>query len=135
MGPNTSGHTSTPHSFTSTFFPLGRIRSGKVSYVAQTGNFATHTMKHILTAEHFGVCRVIGLGNKIDIDESDALEYLAEDPHTSAIIMYLESIKRPGRFLEVATEVTRLKPVIVLEERRHGGGKACRRRTYRRNGR
>jgi len=115
MGPNTSGHTSTPHRFTSTFFPLGRIRPGKVSYVAQTGNFATHTMKHILTAEHFGVCRVFGLGNKIDIDESDALEYLAEDPHTSAIIMYLESIKRPGRFLEIAGEVTRLKPVIVLK--------------------
>ena len=115
MGPNTSGHVSTPHKFTSTFFPLGRIRSGKVSYVAQTGNFATHTMKHILTAEHFGVCRVFGLGNKIDIDESDALEYLVEDPHTSAIIMYLESIKRPGRFLEIAREVTRLKPVIMLK--------------------
>ncbi len=115
LGPNTSGHTSTPHRFTSTFFPLGRIRPGKVSYVAQTGNFATHTMKRILTAEHFGVSRVIGLGNKIDIDESDALEYLAEDPHTSAIVMYLESIKRPGRFLEVAREVTRLKPVVVLK--------------------
>ncbi len=115
MGPNTSGHISTPRRFTSTFFPLGRIRSGKVSYVAQTGNFATHTMKHILTAEHFGVSRVFGLGNKIDIDESDALEYLAEDPHTNAIIMYLESIKRPGRFLEIAREVTRLKPVIILK--------------------
>jgi acyl-CoA synthetase (NDP forming) len=115
MGPNTSGHISTPRRFTSTFFPLGKIRSGKVSYVAQTGNFATHTMKHILTAEHFGVSRVFGLGNKIDIDESDALEYLAEDPHTSAIIMYLESIKRPGRFLEIAREVTRLKPVIILK--------------------
>ena len=55
------------------------------------------------------------MGNKIDIDESDALEYLAEDPHTSAIVMYLESIKRPGRFLEVAREVTRLKPVVVLK--------------------
>jgi acyl-CoA synthetase (NDP forming) len=115
LGPNTSGHTSTPHRFTSTFFPLGRIRPGKVSYVAQTGNFATHTMKHILTTEHFGVSRVIGLGNKIDIDESDALEYLAQDPRTSAIIMYLESIKRPGRFLEIAREVTRLKPVVVLK--------------------
>jgi acetate---CoA ligase (ADP-forming) len=115
LGPNTSGHTSTPHRFTSTFFPLGKIRPGKVSYVAQTGNFATHTMKHILTAEHFGVARVIGLGNKIDIDESDALEYLADDAETSGIVMYLESIKRPRRFLEIAGEVTRRKPVIVLK--------------------
>lgn len=115
LGPNTSGHTSTPHRFTSTFFPLGKIRPGKVSYVAQTGNFATHTMKHILTSEHFGVSRVIGLGNKIDIDESEALEYLAHDPETSAVVMYLESIKRPRRFLEIAREVTRIKPVVVLK--------------------
>jgi len=99
MGPNTSGHTSTPHQFTSSLFPQGKIRRGKVSYIAQTGNFATHTMKYILTGEHFGVARVIGLGNKIDIEESEALEYLAEDPETSAILMYLESIKRPRRFL------------------------------------
>lgn len=123
LGPNTSGHTSTPHHFTSTFFPLGKIRPGKVSYVAQTGNFATHTMKHILTAEHFGVARVIGLGNKIDIDESDALEYLADDPETSAIVMYLESIKRPRRFLEVAGEATRRKPVIVLKSGSTEAGK------------
>ena len=115
LGPNTSGHTSTPHHFTSTFFPLGKIRPGKVSYIAQTGNFATHTMKHILTAEHFGVARVIGLGNKIDIDESEALEYFGDDPETTAVIMYLESIKRPRRFLEVAREVTRHKPVVVLK--------------------
>jgi len=115
LGPNTSGHISTPNQFTSTFFPLGNIRRGKVSYIAQTGNFATHTMKYILTGEHFGVSRVIGLGNKIDIDETEALEYLAEDAETNAIIMYLESIKRPRDFFKIAQEVTRIKPVVVLK--------------------
>jgi acyl-CoA synthetase (NDP forming) len=115
LGPNTSGHISTPHGFTSTFFPLGKIRRGRVSYIAQTGNFATHTMKYILTSEHFGVARVIGLGNKIDIDESEALEYLADDPETRAIVMYLESFKRPRRFLEIARELTRIKPIVVLK--------------------
>jgi 3-hydroxypropionyl-CoA synthetase (ADP-forming) len=115
IGPNTSGHTSTPHQFTSSLFPLGKIRRGKVSYLAQTGNFATHTMRYILTGEHFGVARVIGLGNKIDIEESEALKYLADDPETHAILMYLESIKRPRRFLEIAREVTRHKPVVMLK--------------------
>ncbi len=115
IGPNTSGHTSTPHQFTSSLFPLGKIRRGKVSYLAQTGNFATHTMRYILTGEHFGVARVIGLGNKIDIEESEALKYLANDPETHAILMYLESIKRPRRFLEIAREVTRHKPVVMLK--------------------
>ena len=40
IGPNTSGHTSTPHNFTSSFFPLGKIPKGNISYVNQTGNFA-----------------------------------------------------------------------------------------------
>lgn len=115
LGPNTSGHISTPNRFTSSFFPLGKIRQGKVSYVAQTGNFATHTMKYILSSENFGVSRVIGLGNKIDIDESEALEYLADDTETSAIVMYLESFKRPRRFLEIAREVTRTKPIVMLK--------------------
>ena len=123
LGPNTSGHTSTPHCFTSTFFPLGKIRRGRVSYIAQTGNFATHTMKYILSSEHFGVARVIGLGNKIDIDESEALEYLADDPETSAIVMYLESFKRPRRFLEIAREVTRKKPIVMLKSGSTEAGK------------
>jgi acetyltransferase len=123
LGPNISGHTSTPHSFTSSFFPLGKIRRGRVSIIAQTGNFATHTMKYILTGEHFGVCRVIGLGNKVDIDESDALEYLADDPETSVIVIYLESFKRPRRFLELARAVTRRKPVVMLKSGTTEAGK------------
>ncbi len=115
LGPNTSGHISTPHKFTSSFFPLGKIRQGKVSYIAQTGNFATHTMKYILTGEGFGVSRVFGLGNKIDIEESQALQFLGDDPETNAIVMYLESIKYPRRFLKVAGEVTRRKPVVMLK--------------------
>jgi acyl-CoA synthetase (NDP forming) len=115
IGPNTSGHTSTPHHLTSSLFPQGKIRRGKVSYLAQTGNFATHTMRYILTGEHFGVARVIGLGNKIDVEESEALEYLADDPETTAIIMYLESFRKPRHFFEIAREVTRRKPIVMLK--------------------
>ena len=118
IGPNTSGHTSTPHNFTSSFFPLGKIPRGNISYIAQTGNFATHTMRYITTGENFGVARVVGLGNKVDVDESDVLEYYAEDPETKAIFVYLESFKRPRRFLDIAREVTLIKPVILLK----GGG-------------
>ncbi len=115
LGPNTSGHTSTPHNFTSSFFPLGKIPRGNISYIAQTGNFATHTMRYIATAENFGVARVIGLGNKVDIEESEVLEYLAGDPETRAIFIYLESFKKPRRFLKVAQTVTQKKPVFLLK--------------------
>ncbi|MCH8865191.1 MAG: acetate--CoA ligase family protein, partial [Chloroflexi bacterium] len=122
IGPNTSGHISTPHRFTSGFFPLGKIPRGNISYIAQTGNFATHTMRYITTGENFGVARVVGLGNKIDIDESEVLEYYADDPETKAIFMYLEGIKRPRRFLEIAGEVTRIKPVFMLKGGSTGEG-------------
>lgn len=115
IGPNTSGHTSTPHNFTSTFFPLGKIPRGNISYIAQTGNFATHTMRYIITGENFGVARVVGFGNKVDVDENEVLEYYAQDPETRAIFMYLESFKRPKRFFEIAREVTRKKPVVLLK--------------------
>jgi len=115
IGPNTSGHTSTPHHFTSTFFPQGKIPRGHISYIAQTGNFATHTMRYITTGENFGVARVVGLGNKVDIEESDVLEYYQKDPETKAIFIYLESFKNPRRFLSIAREVTREKPVFLLK--------------------
>lgn len=115
IGPNTSGHSSMPHHFTSSFFPLGEIPKGPISYLAQTGNFATHTMRHIATEENFGVARVVGLGNKLDMDESEILEYYATDPETKAIFVYLESFKNPKRFMKIASEVTRTKPIILLK--------------------
>ncbi len=115
IGPNTSGHTSTPCHFTSSFFPLGKIPRGPISYIAQTGNFATHTMRYIKSAENFGVARVVGLGNKVDVDECDVLEYYADDPETKAIFVYLESFKRPKRFFEIARTVTPQKPIILLK--------------------
>ena len=74
IGPNTSGHISTPHKYTSSFFPLGWIRPGNISYIAQTGNFATHTQRYMTSGEYYGVARVMGLGNKIDIEENEVLE-------------------------------------------------------------
>ena len=122
IGPNTSGLTSTPASLTTTFFPLGKVRRGPISYIAQTGNFATHTMKWILTAENFGVARVAGLGNKIDVEDTEVLEYFGEDSETKAILMYAEGFRRPRKFFEAACAVTKKKPVILLKGGRTKAG-------------
>ena len=115
LGPNTAGHISTPADFTSSFFPLGEIPKGGISYVAQTGNFTGAMMKHIMSAENYGVARCIGLGNTVDIDETDVFEFLATDKHTDAIFFYLESLRRPRDFIEIARKVTPKKPVILLK--------------------
>lgn len=115
LGPNTAGHISTPANFTTSFFPLGKIPAGPISYIAQTGNFTGAMMRHIMTAENYGVARCIGLGNAVDIDESDVLEYLAADERTGTVFAYLEDIKQPKRFLDIAAKMTRKKPLIVLK--------------------
>ena len=115
IGPNTSGHISMPHHYTSSFFPLGWIRPGNISYIAQTGNFATHTQRYITSGEYYGVARVVGLGNKIDMDEAEVLEWLANDDATKAIFMYLESFKRPRHFVEVARKAAAKKPLFMLK--------------------
>ena len=122
MGPNTSGLVSMPRKFTTSFFPLGKLRKGPISYIAQTGNFATHTMRWILTAENFGVSRVAGLGNKIDVDEAEALEYFEEDSETRAIAMYLDGFKNGRRFLENGRRISRKKPIIALKAGRTRSG-------------
>ena len=83
--------------------------------MAQTGNFTGAMMKHIISAENYGVARCIGLGNTIDIDETDVFEFLATDKYTKAIFFYLESLRRPQRFIEIAKRVTSEKPVILLK--------------------
>ena len=115
IGPNTSGVISTPGNFITTFFPLGKIRRGPVAYLAQTGNFATHTMRWILSSENYGVSRVIGLGNKCDVDDADALEFLGDDPETKVVCMYLEDFKNGRRFIEAARKVSRKKPIMALK--------------------
>jgi acyl-CoA synthetase (NDP forming) len=86
-----------------------------VSYVAQTGNFCGISLRQIMSAEHYGVARSVGLGNKVDLDESDMLEYLGQDPATRSIFLYVESLGDPRRFLRVARRVSRVKPVIMLK--------------------
>jgi acyl-CoA synthetase (NDP forming) len=115
IGPNTAGLISTPSNLNSAFFPIGKVRRGTVAYVAQTGNFAGATMRWILSAENFGVSRVISLGNKCDVDESDALEYLGQDSDTKVICLYLEGFGNGRRFIQVARKVSRKKPIIALK--------------------
>ena len=115
IGPNTTGHISVPSNYTSSFFPLGKVRRGTVSYIAQTGNFCGISVRHLLSAENYGIARSCGLGNKADIDECDLLEFYNQDQETKSVFMYLESIKNPSRCLMVARKISRKKPIFLLK--------------------
>jgi acyl-CoA synthetase (NDP forming) len=118
VGPNTTGILNPHDKFTTTFVPLMNVRKGSVAFVAQTGMFAGMLMEWILSSERFGISKVAGLGNKCDVDDADALEYLTRDEHTKVVMMYIESVKDGRRFMQAARDTTRRKPVLALKSGR-----------------
>jgi acyl-CoA synthetase (NDP forming) len=118
LGPNTTGILNTSNSFTTSFVPLPKPRRGNVAFIAQTGLFAAAAFWWILSAEPFGLSKVVGLGNKSDVDDSDALEYLTHDGDTRVIAIYMEGVKDGLRFLKTAQETARKKPILILKSGR-----------------
>ena len=115
IGPNTTGVLNTANNFITTFVPVENIRRGNVAIVAQTGMFLGGMLSSFLSSQHFGLSKVVGLGNKCDVDDWEVLEYLARDPETEVIGMYIEGVKDGRRFLEVAQRVSSEKPVLIFK--------------------
>ncbi len=115
VGPNTTGIVNAYANFTTTFVTVSRITKGNVSFIVQTGVFAGMMLDHIVTSQRFGISKVIGLGNKCDVDDAEAISYLSEDPNTDVIGIYLEGVRDGRRFLEVAREVSKEKPIVVFK--------------------
>ncbi|MFX0080066.1 MAG: acetate--CoA ligase family protein [Candidatus Hermodarchaeota archaeon] len=122
IGPNTTGILNTSNNFTTSFVPLPKFRKGKVALVAQTGLFAAAAFWWILSAEPFGLSKVVGLGNKSDVDDSEALEYLAHDEDTKVIAIYIEGVKDGLKFLKSAQDAAKKKPVVILKSGRTEAG-------------
>ncbi len=115
IGPNTTGIMSTDSMFCTSFIPLEDIPSGNIAFVAQTGLFLGVLLETILSEEHFGISRVAGLGNKMDIEDSEILEYLSQDKNTKIICFYMEGLKKARRFFDIARKVTKQKPVLIVK--------------------
>jgi acyl-CoA synthetase (NDP forming) len=121
VGPNTTGILNTSNNFTTSFVPL-TLRKGNVAFIAQTGLFAAAAFWWILSAEPFCLSKVMGLGNKSDVDDSEALEYLARDEDTEVIAIYMEGIKDGRKFLKAARKAAKNKPVLILKSGRTEAG-------------
>lgn len=100
-GPNCAGYVSTvPPLSTSFVVTPGDLTPGNVSIVAQSGMMAAALLVQIFSESLFTVSKACSIGNECDIDESDLLEYLAEDQQTEVIALYLEGIQDGRRFLD-----------------------------------
>ncbi len=111
VGPNCIGIMNTANGLAVPFGPMGKaVRRGNIGIIAQSGGVAL-SLLNMLQGEGLGTSKFAAVGNKLDIDENEMLEYYIEDPETSMICMYLESIKDGRRLTDLGKASP--KPIIV----------------------
>ncbi|MFQ5911906.1 MAG: acetate--CoA ligase family protein [Nitrospinota bacterium] len=120
IGPNTIGVANAHRRCIAGFVSISNWLPGKVSIMAQTGNFTGCLANQIMDQEfqRLAIGKSVAVGNKVDLDEVDFLEYCRDDPETEVVGLYLESLPRARSFFSIAQEVKREKPVVVLKSGR-----------------
>ncbi|MEM0361477.1 MAG: CoA-binding protein [Sulfolobales archaeon] len=113
LGPNIFGVVYTPARLNASFGPRNVIPGG-IAFITQSGALGIALMGMTIV-ERIGVSSIVSVGNKADIDDADLLEYLAEDPNTKVILIYLEGVNDGRRFVKVASEVVTKKPIVVIK--------------------
>ncbi len=89
-----------------------RPKAGRVAVLTQSGTVGCALLEHLAAV---GVSRFVSYGNRTDVDEADLLAYLAGDEQTDIIAMYIEGLEDGRKFLNVAQDVARKKPVVVFK--------------------
>ncbi|MDP8224194.1 MAG: CoA-binding protein [Candidatus Lernaella stagnicola] len=121
LGPNCVGVVNTANGFATTEVMPECMMPGGVAFVAQSGVFGSILLD---TAAAVGMrfSKAITLGNRVDLDEADFLDYLAEDETTRVVAMYLEGVADGRRFFAAMRRCTARKPVVVLKGGRTPSG-------------
>ena len=113
VGPNGIGTIDRRSGIMLAFSPFEEpLRVGNISLLTQSGGVGIHLMLDLIR-EGQGLAKFVSLGNKMDLNEADFLEYLADDDDTQVITMYLEGISDGRRFLQAASRTS--KPIVVFK--------------------
>src|SRR4051812_45127424 len=120
LGPNCIGELVPGVGLNASFAP-GNAAPGELAFVTQSGALAT-AMLDWANSQGVGFSHFISLGDSADLDFGDALDYLASDPGTRAILMYMESVKHARKFMSAARAAARNKPVILVKAGRAPDG-------------
>jgi len=125
IGPNCMGLINTDENVRlNATFAAEVPRYSPVSFLSQSGALAAAVLNTIsLTGYTFG--QFASIGNKADVNENDLLEFWWKDEKTKVITMYLESFENGRKFFELANQITKEKPVIVLKAARTKSGSSA----------
>lgn len=117
IGPNCLGVISTETGLNASFAQMN-AKPGSIAMVAQSGAVLT-TVLDWASARGIGFSHLVSLGDMSDVDFGDLLDYLALDPNTHSIVLYVEAVTQARKFMSAARAAARIKPVIAIKAGRH----------------
>lgn len=116
LGPNSLGLLAPWQKINASFSPVP-ILPGKLAFISQSAA-VSNTILDWAQQREIGFSLFIALGDSLDIDVDDLLDFLARDSKTSAILIYLEHLHDARRFLSAARSASRNKPILVIKSGR-----------------
>ena len=114
LGPNVSGTFNLNAEFNGSASPEMHLVKTNLAAVCQ-GGYAIYDLLAHAFFRGMGVGKFVHTGNEADLTSTDFLEYLGQDPEVEAVFMYVEAIKEGERFLAVASEVSKTKPIVMYK--------------------
>jgi len=118
LGPNTMGYKNASDGLDASFV-FGVPRKGNLSLISQSGALGIG-MIYLANNEFVGVSKIIGVGNKLDIDDTDLIRYFSEDPDTKVIGLYIEAVKNGRSFMNAIKACS--KPVLIVKAGKSSAG-------------
>jgi acetyltransferase len=119
IGPNCLG-VMNPLTGLNATFATAMARPGNVAFISQSGALCTAVLDWSFR-EHVGFSAFVSIGSMLDVGWGDLIYYLADDPHTNNIVIYMETIGDARAFMSAAREVALTKPIIVIKPGRTEG--------------
>jgi len=120
VGPNCIGVLS-PRARMNASFAAHDAKPGDLALISQSGAVAVGLVEWAAQRQ-VGFSAIVSLGDKIDVDFSDCLDYFSADAGTRAILLYIESVGNAKKFMSAARAAARIKPVVVIKAGRHAQG-------------
>ncbi len=122
IGPNCFGvlNTAPGVRMNATFAPAQPV-AGNVAFLSQSGGLGIELMSRAAELG-IGISQFVSVGNKADVSANDLLQYWADDAQTEVILLYLESFGNPGKFVRLARNLARSKPIVAVKSGRTAAG-------------
>jgi len=115
IGPNTFGIVNLHLPLNASFTPeFSWMKKGGISFVSQSGGMS-HLMAFLSLQNKVGFSKIVGLGNRCNVDFAEMVEYLLRDDQTKVIALYMEGIDFPKKLMEVANRGNREKPIVAYK--------------------